>query len=201
MLSDADLQVVLPGLNTTSLTAYLYRALDDDYLKSVNSLIGSRRANGRYHHRDDQLGTLYLAEDEMGAAAELRQRRRSLLPPAPFQQDRAHGTYTAPFFVSLTRLIDLRQLEIQQALGTNPMELTGSWALQNEHRQRAETQRLGHAALSVGLEGLIYTSATEYRGNNVVLFSRNLPIQLQASLPKVFPEQSVQRVGDPEEPN
>jgi RES domain-containing protein len=196
MLSDTDLQTVLPDLKTTSLTGYLYRALDDDYLTTVNSLIGSRRANGRYHHRDDQLGTLYLAEDEMGAAAELRQRRRSMLPPAPFQQDRAHGTYTAPFLVSLTRLIDLRQLEIQQALGTNPMELTGSWKLQNEHQQRAETQRLGFAALNAGVEGLIYTSATEYRGNNVVLFSRNLPSQMQASLPSIFPEQAVQHVGD-----
>lgn len=202
MLGDTDLGAVLPGLPVVPVTGMLYRGIDWAYHATVNSVIGSLKAHGRYHHSDDALGTIYIAETHSGAADELRQGRQTLFPTLQGQAGGA-TTVIAPFPVSFTGLLDLRDHAVQAALGTSLMELTGLWRVQQGRLQqgriqpspRTETQRLARAAHAAGLEGLIYTSAVGAYGNNVVVFSSNLTTQMQATLPLDFLQQSVQYVG------
>lgn len=194
MQDDNTLATTIPRLPVIPFHNYLYRAVDWAYHDTINSVIGSVKAHGRYHHRDDALGTIYLSEYASGATDELRQERRSLFPPLPGKKEE-ELTVIPSFLVSVTRLIDLRRPDIHHQVGSNLMELTGDWRLQLQFEKRTETQRLARAAKNAGVEGLIYTSAVGAGGVNVVLFSSNLSQQMQASLPQSFPAQRVQFVG------
>ena len=57
-----DIQTGSPTPYPVGVTGLLYRAVDGKYLASVNSVAGSTKADGRYHDKDDALGTLYLAD-------------------------------------------------------------------------------------------------------------------------------------------
>jgi len=194
VLDDTGLSSILPTLPLVGIHGVVYRSLDWTYHTTVNSVIGSIKAHGRYHHKDDALGTIYLAETHSGAVDEQRQEQQSLFPVLPGQAAGA-TTVVAPFQIALQRLVDLRHPAVQQELATSLMELTGDWRLQLGWIRRAETQRLAFAAHAAGIEGLIYTSAVGANGNNVVVFSSNLSAQMQATLPLTFPQQSVQFVG------
>lgn len=60
--------------------------------------------------------------------------------------------------VSLNRVIDVTDSEVQEIFGTNRTELRAGWRLQQE-RGETPTQRLGRAVFECGIQAIRYESA------------------------------------------
>lgn len=77
--------------------------------------------------------------------------------------------------VALSAVLDVTTTQVQDALGTNLQELTGSWLVLNADGHTAPTQALGTAAYNYGsIEALRVPSAQDPRAVNLVIFPDRL---------------------------
>ena len=74
--------------------------------------------------------------------------------------------------VKLRDVIDLRDVDTQSALGTSAVEVGSAWRFK-KGRNTPPTHRLGRAAATVGIEGLVFKS-TKGAGACLVVFIDNL---------------------------
>jgi len=139
---------------------------------------GAPRTGARFTPRGG-FGSIYLASDPITALKEVLAVIQH--PHAPPFTIRTHPWTVFAVDGILTDVIDLRDSEIQAALGTNLQELTGDWAyLQEEFLTGLgpipPTQILGQAAFNCrAVRGLQYAPAKNVGGASaVVVFADRL---------------------------
>lgn len=164
------LRRALATLPTTPFTGVGSRSVHVRYLDTLLGSRGSERESGRFHVRGT-LRAVYFSLDpltallEVGAALRVRTR----LVTAPHDP---HVMLSAE--ITLHRVLDLTEEEHHGALGTHHQELTGNWRRATREAP-APTQRLGGAAAELGIQGLVYTSAKNDLGTNIVVYPDTLP--------------------------
>lgn len=177
-----ELREAVRGLALDTQGGWAYRAVDARFPDSINSVVGSLRGHGRFHHRDDELGVLYLGLNREALLHEVTSRAQEiflphLLPPP------THAV--APFLVQLGRVLDTTDPHVQDVLGTSAQELSGSWTHENHVYGRvAPTQLLARAAFLEGVEAIRFLSGRTPSLVNLAVFVRHVAVPLRATLPE-----------------
>lgn len=160
MLTNNQLIATLEKLSTLSLTGVAFRVVQVTYLNTPLSSVGSILFGGRWNPPSG-FSALYLADNSASIL---------LIRSVP-----------NPLFVllsisyKLNSVIDITNLDIQQALGIKPQKLTENWRLMNAQGQIAYTQKLGEAAYGLqNLETIKVPSARESTAYNLVVFPDKL---------------------------
>ena len=194
MHSEARLQSVISSLPLGVQGGWAFRAVEGRFSSSINSVVGSLKVHGRFHHAADQVGTLYLGLNRESLLYEVHSQSQDvflpfLMPPPTHD--------TVPFALNLTRVLDLTDPVVQEALGTGIQELTGSWDYENTlYNRAAPTQILARVAALSGIQALRFLSARTAKLVNLAVFVRNVTHPLSASLSAEHP---AQRVGSAQE--
>lgn len=167
MRDPAELAAALRSLPRLRCEGHAYRIIAYKYLAAPQSPhphrvlygLGAPTAGARFTPRGG-MGTLYLAEDLATAFDEanpeqaiLRRADPGLVRPTP------PGTHVAVLY-RLEAILDLNDLAIQQALGTDGAELTAPWRLAQRRGHVPPTQWLGQAVFDSGIfQAIRYESA------------------------------------------
>lgn len=161
----------LKALPASVFTGVAYRLIHARYAETALSSIGSLRNGGRYNPRR-AFEVLYLADSPITALQEVEAlvRTRTGLFPV-----KGPPRLLLSVEVTLRAVLDLTQADVQQALGTNLQELTGSWVAVNDQEAVAPTQQLGCACFEVGtIEALKVPSVRDPRAFNLAVFPDRL---------------------------
>jgi hypothetical protein len=178
---------VVGGLPRTPENRVWYRLIDLSYLKTALRSTHTKKTPARFNPGpllipSSQFASLSLADD---------------LITAQFEAGATLGSYKAGHYIShpnlsfvtlnvqviLREVIDLTDLNIQNALGTNVQELTGDWEGFQIRSNRtsvplptgiAPTQELGRALFATGVEGFRAVSAKVPYQKILVVFTDNL---------------------------
>ena len=163
--------------------ATVYRSSQLRHLRTLTSSLGALHSANRYSV-PEMSHALYLAD---GPDQAMRESTRA------YQNDfGANAIVPAyaifPVTVDLEKVLDLTDESTQDALETTLMELTGDWraayrAWEKNGRTRVVTQELGRAAFEGKWEAVKYPSAYNAERWNLVVFSENTRIAVQANLP------------------
>jgi RES domain-containing protein len=177
MLSGGALERALAGLQPQPIKGTAYRSINWRYHAKPLSSEGSRLRSGRFHIKG-VCDAIYMALDPIGALAEVE----SLLyvdhrlVPSP-----ADPRTMFTIYYELSRSLDLCDSSVKASLGLGHGDLTGTWR-RATHKNPAPTQRLGHAAARVHLQGLLFPSTKAPGGINLVVFPKNLTVRERGSL-------------------
>ncbi|MFO1352793.1 MAG: RES family NAD+ phosphorylase [Gammaproteobacteria bacterium] len=173
MLKGKQLAAKIASLSTLPFTGTVYRLIHVKYAETALSSIGSYRLGGRYNLANT-FEALYLADSPITALQEVEMLFR--------QDEKLFPVKGAPRIllsveVTLSAVLDLTDVKIQKALGTNPQELTGSWIAVNAAGHAAPTQMLGQACFRhEAIEGLKVPSARDHKAFNLAVFPENLKV-------------------------
>lgn len=155
MHNESALGAVLAWAPRLHFANHLYRVVDAAWQHVPLSGEGARRHGGRFTPAGS-FQTLYVADSaataqfESGALFHTDQRLRSF-PKAPFT--------VMSIDAQLSGLIDLRDPDLQAALGTDGTELLAPWIPYSVDGKIAPTQILGRAAHNIGdCSGLVFQS-------------------------------------------
>lgn len=171
MLGGAALEEALQNLTPNPWTGVAYRLIPAQYAGTALSSIGSFRRGGRYNPRG-AFEALYLADTPLTALQEINLVR---VTDAAILSAKSAPRLLLSVEVALSGVLDITDAEVQDALGTNLQELTGSWLALNARGQLAPTQALGAAADEHGaVEALRVPSAQDPRAANLVVFPGRL---------------------------
>ena len=121
---------------------------------------GARRQGGRWNP-PDSYSTLYTADTVATVDAEFDR----LLALARLRPESVRPRNLATIRVRFTRMVDLRDPEVQRALGVTVDDLTAE--------NPALTQAIGEAAQHLGFEGIVAPSAADPAGHVVAIFLTN----------------------------
>lgn len=152
-----------------------YRAVDVQYQALPLSVEGSRRKSGRFHAARD-LDAIYLALDPTTVLYETgmllwSDERVTPVPSNP------RTLFTVEF--DLARVLDLRVSTTRSHFGVDLKMLTDPWRRTSPN---APTQHLGLGAFRGGAQGIVFPSAMNPNGHNLVVFPSNLTLGEQGSL-------------------
>jgi RES domain-containing protein len=184
MKPDQELQRILAKIKPRTETTTTFRCVAWKYQASMLSAIGSYKTGGRFNP-PSTFEALYLADTPNTAMLEVGMLVQT--------NERLIGVPTRPMGVlsidcRLERVLDLTDPNMQEALGTNPQELSGNWLVMQRSRQTPPTQRLGRAIHALeSIEAFWVPSARAMGARNLVV----LPTRLQAGSSRV-------RVYDPD---
>jgi RES domain-containing protein len=167
MLAAHHLAVTLAGLPCLHCEGHAYRVVAYKYLAAPQSPhphrllygLGAPAAGARFTPHGG-MATISLAEDLATAFDEanpeqaiLRRVDPGLVRPTP------PGAHVAVVY-RLDSVLDVTDSAIQQALGTNPSELTAPWRLTQHQGHVPPTQQLGQAVFDSGVyQAIRYESA------------------------------------------
>ncbi|WP_017717643.1 RES family NAD+ phosphorylase [Kamptonema formosum] len=144
MLTGNQLIAALAALPTVSLPGEVFRVVQAKYINTALSSVGSR-LGGRYNP-PSAFEALYLADSSVTALLEVE----ALIKAGTLLRSIAKPPLIVLSINSqLNAVLDITNLNSQQALGTNLQELTGNWRLMNALGQIAPTQSLGEAAYNL----------------------------------------------------
>ena len=170
MRSGQELSAALAQLPKQSAEGTAYRIIPARFYLTALSAVGSVKRGGRYNPRG-QLEALYLSENPVVALQEVevvQQTSHELVGLNFGPKTLLSVQYT------LSRVLDLTDLEIQRMLGTTTAELIKPWALIQSVSGIAPTQQLGLASQQAGFEALRAPSAKNPGAANLVIFPTTL---------------------------
>jgi RES domain-containing protein len=160
----ADTLITLP---TQPLTSTTYRLIPAKYAGSALSSIGSLKKGGRYNPKE-AFEVLYLAESPITALQEVNIIK---LTDAALLSTKSSPRILLSVEVTLQTVLSVADPQVQEALGTNLQELTGSWIAMNASGHMAPTQALGLEAYNHGsIEALRVPSAQDAKAINLAVF-------------------------------
>ena len=161
-----------------------YRVTNLQYFETLTGTDGGYRADNRFT-RAGLSKALYVADAPDLA---LREATQSFQDEFLAREIPAHAIY--PVHLRVTRVLDLTDIDVRDALDVSPMALTGDWraALKlhaQNPRNRIETHEIGEACFQLQLEGIRYPSAFDPMRLNFVLFTEYCANAPRAKLPEV----------------
>lgn len=165
------LSEALRGLVLWPAQGTAYRLTSVKYMTSPLSAVGAIKTGGRYNKKG-QFAALYLADTPTTALAEVQMLK--------FTDNRLVGVKGPPKVLvsidyTLQGVLNLNDLEVQTALGTNPKELQAEWVLEQQRGQPIPTQDLGQTVYELGsIEALWVPSARLIGASNLVVFPERL---------------------------
>lgn len=184
MLEGEALREALRTLPLLPFTGTFYRLIHAKYAETALSSVGSLRYGGRYNP-SRAFEVLYLADSPVTGLQEVNVLFRTdsgLLPV------RGAPRIVLSVDCRLSGVFDLREERVQQALGTNPQELTGMWVTSTPEAP-APTQRLGLSLYEHGeVEAVLAPSARGPGATNLAVFPDRLK---ETSLLRVYDEEGV----------
>ena len=171
MLGGKALEQALQNLTPAPWTGVTYRLIPAQYAGTALSSIGSFRRGGRYNPRE-VFEALYLADTPLTALQEIDLVR---VTDAAILSTKSAPRLLLSVEVALSGVLDVTDAAVQDALGTNLQELTGSWLALNACGQTAPTQALGAATYgNENIEALRVPSAQDPRAANLVVLPERL---------------------------
>lgn len=171
MLAGEALERALKDLTPTPWTGVAYRLIPAQFAGTALSSIGSVKRGGRYNPRE-AFEALYLADTPLTALQEINLVK---VTDVAILSAKSSPRLLLSVEVALSAVLDLTTVQVQDTLGTNLQELTGSWLVMNAGGQTAPTQVLGTAAYNHGsVEALRAPSAQDPRATNLVIFPDRL---------------------------
>lgn len=167
MLTAADLALALPTLTPQTRQGHGYRIVDYPYFAALPTLHPVRilygfgaPVNGQRFTPRGGMATLYFAEDLATAFDEVHPEQAIIRQHDPGLAQPVPPAGFAAIQYRLETVLDVTDPAVQQALGTDPAELTAPWRQARNRGQIPPTQRLGQAVYDSGLfEALWYESA------------------------------------------
>ncbi|WP_299425714.1 RES family NAD+ phosphorylase [uncultured Meiothermus sp.] len=157
----------LRGLVLSPPQGTAYRLTSVQYMTSPLATTGALKTGGRYNKKG-QFAALYLADTPATALAEEQMLKLT--------DHRLIGVKGPPkVLVSidyhLQTVLDLNDLRVQAALGTDLEELRAEWVLKQQRGQHIPTQDLGEAVYELGsVEALWVPSARLAGASSLVVF-------------------------------
>lgn len=180
-----DLRAAIQAAPLLAQDAITYRVTNLQYFETLTSSEGAYKSDNRFTPKGLS-SALYVADAPDLALREATQDYQDEFraPEIP-----AHAFY--PVHIRVTRILDLTDVAVQEALDVGLMTLTGDWkaslALQaKDPRHRVETHEIGRTAFELGLEGVRYPSAFDPLRHNYVLFTEHLARPPFINLPQVI---------------
>lgn len=171
MLAGEALESALRDLTPMPWTGVAYRLIPAQFAGTALSSIGSFRRGGRYNPRE-AFEVLYLADTPLTALQEISLVK---VTDAAILSAKSSPRLLLSVEVALSTVLDVTTPQVQNTLGTNLQELTGSWLVMNANNQTAPTQVLGAAAYNhASIEALRVPSAQDPRAANLVIFPDRL---------------------------
>lgn len=171
MLAGEALENALANLSPIPWTGIAYRLIPAQFAGTALSSIGSFKRGGRYNPKE-AFEALYLADTPLTALQEINLIK---MTDAAILSAKSSPRLLLSVEVSLSAVLDVTNVQVQNTLGTNLQELTGSWLVMNANGQTAPTQVLGAAAYNHGnFEALRVPSAQDPRATNLVIFPDRL---------------------------
>lgn len=184
MLSGNELIAALRALSPQPAQGVAFRSVSEKVFNNAKSpldyLLGGGRYNVPREYKQqwsaglETFGLIYLADQPETASrevGEIVETRVGLI--------RVPGPRRIELSVKyeLNAVLDLTNIDIQNALGTNLQELTGQWRTMNDQEQIAPTQVCGSAVRSLGsIEAAIVPCAPRPYFYNLVVFPDSLSI-------------------------
>jgi len=179
-----DLRAAIAAASLLPFSGVTYRVTNLRYFETLTGTDGGYKADNRFT-RANLSKALYVADAPDLALREATQgfQNEFRSPEIP-----AHAVY--PVHIVLTRVLDLTDLDVRDALDVSTMTLTGDWraalALHGEDpRNRVDTHEIGEACFELKLEGIRYPSAFDTMRPNFVLFTEYCQHAPEAKLPDV----------------
>lgn len=179
-----NLKAAIEAASLLPFSGVTYRVTNLRYFETLTGTDGGFRADNRFT-RAGLTNALYVADAPDLALREATQgfQNEFLALEIP-----AHAVY--PVHLRVSRVLDLTDIEVRDALNVSPMALTGDWraALRfhaEDARNRIETHEIGEACLQLKLEGIRYQSAFDAMRHNFVLFTEHCAHPPRANLPEV----------------
>lgn len=163
------LQALVPTAPSKPCKGNGYRSIDVIHHGQPLSVEGSRRKSGRFHVAG-QAAAIYIALDPVTALLETGALLRTDQRMTP-QVVAPRTMFTIVF--DLKYVMDLTDPATREHLGYGLDMLRSPW---RRRTPNAPTQLLGRAAYEEGVQGLIYPSAKNPDGTNLVVFPDNLTI-------------------------
>ncbi|ABW35017.1 RES domain protein (plasmid) [Deinococcus geothermalis DSM 11300] len=180
-----DLRAAIQAAPLLAQDTVTYRVTHLKYFETLTSSEGAYASDNRFTPKRLSYA-LYVADAPDLALREATQGYQDEFraPEIP-----AHAFY--PVHIRVTRILDLTDVAVREALDVGLMTLTGDWkaslALQEQDpRHRVEMHEIGQAAFALGLEGIRYPSAFDGLRHNYVLFTGRLARPPVINLPEVI---------------
>lgn len=171
MLAGEALENALTDLIPVPWTGVAYRLIPAQFAGTALSSIGSFRRGGRYNPKE-AFEALYLADTPLTALQEINLVK---VTDAAILSAKSSPRLLLSVEVTLSAVLDMTTMPVQDALNTNLQELTGSWLVMNAVGRTAPTQALGAAVYNHGnIEALRTPSAQDPRATNLVIFPNRL---------------------------
>jgi RES domain-containing protein len=158
-MTDAKLQTVLAAAPSRAVRAVVTRFVFERRRMCATSPAGSAKCGGRYNPAG--LEALYTSFRRVAALAEFTKNFDDAEPVAV--------ACMVSLLVSLDHVVDLTDMALLEALGTDEAAVTGIRIPRTPHI----AERLGAAANAVGADGLIVWSAQAPGMKNLVIFPSN----------------------------
>lgn len=179
-----DLKAATLAASLLPFSGVTYRVTNLQHFETLTGTDGGYRADNRFT-RAGLSRALYVADAPDLALCEATQ---SFQDEFLAREIPAHAVY--PVHLRVTRVLDLTDIDVRDALGVSPMALTGDWraALRlhaDDARNRVETHEIGEACFDLKLEGIRYPSAFDPARHNYVLFTEHCAQAPRAKLPEV----------------
>lgn len=187
MQGDHQLRHALTSVPLATWSGLVHRSVAGRYIASLAAVRGSLKADNRYT-RAGVCAALYTSHYPDLALLEVLQ-GSAFNEAFPGAMPAMHITLSLS--VNLARVLDLTNMNVQDALGTNLQELTGEWKAMNARGQEAPTQRLGRLAFETTvIDSIRYPSKIQPHRANLLLFKDRLSSGLvPVGLPSAFPDQ------------
>lgn len=170
-----SLPAIIAGLPLIKLRKTLHRVVDSAALNSLSPMVplytlGPGRNGQRYTPRGGP-NAIYAAEDQVTALAEYHQISRIALVEGNASKTASNPTSNYAIEVSLTRVLDLSNPDIQQALGTSVKELTGPWRPQMIRGIFCPTHVIASAVFANGsIQAMRYPSARDSQFSCLIIW-------------------------------